>query len=134
MGFIASVVLSTFPRLTAALDTPITVPVKVGLAIGAFASKAVCVRLEMGSPTSVVLSTFPRPTAALDTPITVPVKVGLSSGAFDAKLLATVLAKELSSLSAVASWFSVLRVAGAAAIRFVNLASTSAEEYVSDLA
>ena len=111
-----------------------TLPVKVGLLIGAFAFSAACVRMEMGLPASVVLSTFPRPTAALDIPATVPVKVGLSSGAFFPKLLSTVLANEESSFSAVASSFSVLRVAGAAAIIFANLASTSVVEYVSDLA
>ena len=133
MGLPASVVLSTFPRSTAALDTPITVPVKVGLATGAFASRTACVRLEMGLPASVVLSTFPRPTAALDTATTLPVMIGLSSGAFFAKLLATVLANEESSFSAVASSFSVFNFAGAESINFVNLASTSTVEYVSNL-
>ena len=106
-------------------------PVKVGLLILAFEFHAVCVRVEMGLPASVVLSTFPRPTAALETPDTVPVKLGLASGAFDAKLLATVLAKLLSSFSAVDSSLSVFSVTGAASIRSVNLASTSAAEYVS---
>ena len=49
-------------------------PVKVGLAIGAFASRAFCVAVEMGFEASVVLSTLPRPTAPLDTPDIIPVK------------------------------------------------------------
>ena len=82
VGFRASLVLSTFPSPTAALEIPATVPAKVGLASGAFAFKAACVRPEIGLFASVVLSTLPRPTAALDIPATVPVKVGLLIGAF----------------------------------------------------
>ena len=54
---------------------------KVGLASGALASSAVCVKVEMGLPRSEVLSTLPKPTIALVIPVTVPVKVGLARGA-----------------------------------------------------
>ena len=84
-------VLSTLPRPTAALDTPDTSPVKVGLAIGAFASRAFCVAVEMGFKASVVLSTLPRPTAALDTPATRPVKVGFAVVAYALKSTVNVL-------------------------------------------
>ena len=90
-GLSASVVLSTLPSPTAALDIPPTIPVKVGLAIGAFASRAFCVAVEMGFEASVVLSTLPRPTAALDTPATMPVKVGLAIGAFASRAFCVVV-------------------------------------------
>ena len=64
------------------------VPVKFGLAIGAFASSPACVAVEMAFKRSVALSAFPRPTAALDTPITVPVNVGLRRGACKASAVA----------------------------------------------
>ena len=66
-------------------------PVKVGLASGAFAFRAVVsafsanaanCAVEIGLPVSLVLSTLPRPTIDLVMPPTVPVKVGLASGAF----------------------------------------------------
>ena len=61
---------------------PPTVPVKVGLASGAFASRAANCAVDTGLPASLVLSTLPRPTIDLLMPPTVPVKVGLASGAF----------------------------------------------------
>ena len=40
-------------------------PVKAGEAMGAFRSKACCVRAEIGLSTSALLSTFPKPASAL---------------------------------------------------------------------
>ena len=65
-----------------ALVMPVTVPVKAGLARGAFRSRAVWVADETGLLASAVLSALPRPTMPLVTPVTVPVKVGLARGAF----------------------------------------------------
>ena len=59
-----------------ALLTPLTVPVKVGLASGALRSRAVCVAVEIGLAESAVLLTLPRPTMLAVMPLTVPVKVG----------------------------------------------------------
>ena len=63
------------------LVMPLTAPVKVGLANGAFKSRAPCVALEMGLFESEVLSTLPRPTIDLVMPLTVPMKVGLANRA-----------------------------------------------------
>ncbi len=59
----------------------LTVPVKVGLAKGAFELRAYCVALEIGLLASAVLSTLPSPTIDVVMPLTVPVKVGLAKGA-----------------------------------------------------
>ena len=61
--------MSTLLRLTMLLVMPPTVPVKVGLAIGAFESSPACVAVDIGLRRSVVLSTFPRPTADLVMPL-----------------------------------------------------------------
>ena len=84
IGLLASVVLSTLPRPTIALVIPLTAPVKVGLASGAFELRALDVAVDMGLFKSEVLSTLSSPTMDLVMPLTVPVKVGLASGAFDA--------------------------------------------------
>ena len=68
-----------------AFVTPLTVPVKVGEAKGAFKFKAVRVASLTGLFASLVLSTLPKSTMAFVTPLTVPVKVGLLIGAFSAK-------------------------------------------------
>jgi hypothetical protein len=81
IGLLASLVLSTDPSPTWAFVTPATVPVKVGLAMGAFRSKADCVAPLTGLLASDVLSQLPSPTWAFVTPATVPVKVGLAMGA-----------------------------------------------------
>ena len=54
------------------------VPVKVGEAILAFKSKAVCCSVDTGLSASEVLFTLPKPTIDLSIPDTVPVKVGES--------------------------------------------------------
>ena len=64
------------------LVMPLTVPVKVGLATGAFKLRASCVAIETGLLASAVLSTLPSPTMDFMMPLTVPVKVGLANGAF----------------------------------------------------
>ena len=85
--------LSTFPSPTIDLVMPPTVPVKVGLASGAFfKSRACCVAVDICLFASAVISTFPSPTMALVIPFTVPVKVGLASGAFDEIWFCTVVA------------------------------------------
>ena len=48
IGCSKSDVLSTLPNSTIALDIPLTVPVKVGLASGAFISSAICVAVDIG--------------------------------------------------------------------------------------
>ena len=78
-----SYVLSTLQSPTIDLVLPATVPVKVGLAKGAFASKAFCIAVEIGLSLSAVLSTLSRPTMDFVIPVTAPVKVGLALGAFD---------------------------------------------------
>ena len=52
IGFAKSLVLSTFARLTVALESPPTVPASVGLLIGAFRSRAFGVALDIGFATS----------------------------------------------------------------------------------
>ena len=81
--------LSTLPSPTIAFVIPPTVPVKVGLSIGAFRFRADCVAVDIGLFKSVALSTLPSPTIALVIPPTLPVKVGLSIG--DSYLELTVL-------------------------------------------
>ena len=60
---------------------PPTVPVNVGLIMGAFNSNESWVAVDTGLPASVVLSTLPKPTIVLSIPPTVPVNVGLLMGA-----------------------------------------------------
>ena len=90
-----SAVLSTLPRPTMDLEIPLTVPVKVGLASGAFRSRALCVAVDTGLLASAVISTLPRPTMDLEMPLTAPVKVLLLIGAFrsrdDCKPLTSVI-------------------------------------------
>ena len=74
--------LSILPRPTMDLEIPLTAPVKVGLASGAFRSRALCVAVDTGSLASAVISTLPRPTMDLEMPLTAPMKVGLLIGAF----------------------------------------------------
>ena len=62
IGLFKSLVLSILPKPTIAFVIPETVPVKIGLLIGAFKFNAVCVAIEIGLFTSEVLSTFPKPT------------------------------------------------------------------------
>ena len=62
------------------------VPVKVGEAIFAFKSNAVCCAVDTGLLASEVLFTLPKPTMVAVIPETVPVKVGEASGAFNASL------------------------------------------------
>ena len=58
-GLLASVVLSTLPSPTAALDTPPMVPVKVGLSSGAFDARLlVTVPAKLVSSFSAVASSF----------------------------------------------------------------------------
>ena len=71
------------------LKEPLTVPVNVGLASGAFSSNndcwefsAVCWAVETGLSASLVSLTLASPTIAAVMPPTVPVKVGEASGAF----------------------------------------------------
>src|SRR3989338_7432401 len=64
-GLLASEVSSTLVSPTIAFVIPATVPVKVGLARGAFKARAVAVAVETGLRASEVLSTLPKPTAAL---------------------------------------------------------------------
>jgi hypothetical protein len=115
IGLLASLVLSMLLSPTMLLSSPPTVPVNVGLFIGAFSAKlfvtseafafkpsevdtsavfalrfkAVWVALEMGLLASLVLSMLLSPTMLLSSPPTVPVNVGLFIGAFSAKLLVT---------------------------------------------
>ena len=81
IGLLASAVLSTLPSPTIDLVIPLMVPVKFGLAKGAFASKAFCIAVEIGLSLSAVLSTLSRPTMDFVIPVTAPVKVGLANGA-----------------------------------------------------
>jgi hypothetical protein len=62
IGFLKSLVLSTFPSPTIDFVIPDTVPVNVGLANGAFKSNAACCAAETGLFTSDVLSTLDNPT------------------------------------------------------------------------
>ena len=78
-------VLSTLLKPTIVFVIPLTVPINVGLAKGAFKSKAVWVAVEIGFNKSVVLSTLLKPTIVLSIPATVPVNVGLAIGAFKSK-------------------------------------------------
>ena len=71
-GLLASVVLSTLARPTIDLVIPPTVPVNVGLLIGAFKSKAVC------NPLVLAIDKAPSAIAvALPTLVTTPVKFAL---------------------------------------------------------
>ena len=82
IGLLVSDVLSTLPRPTMDFVMPCTVPLKVGLANGAFKLSASCVAFEIGLFESDVLSTLPSPTIDLVIPLTVPLKVGLALLAF----------------------------------------------------
>ena len=84
VGLLASEVLSTFPRSTIDFEIPVTVPVKAGLASGAFVASKLVTADVVGLLASEVLSTFPRLTIALLRPPTVPENVGFSNGAFAA--------------------------------------------------
>ena len=53
----------------------VAVPVKAGLANGAFKFSSVVVAVDTGLAASLVLSTLPRLTMAFEIPPTVPVKV-----------------------------------------------------------
>ena len=121
IGLPASVVLSTLPNPTIDLVIPATVPVKVGDAIGAFASSAVWVAELTGLFASLVLSTLPRPTIDLVIPATVPVNVGLSNGALPLRDVAIVALKLASAPSASLNSFSVSSTAGAPPMMFVSL-------------
>ena len=65
----------------------VAVPMKVGDAIGAFRSSAVCVAVLTGLSASLVLSTLVKPTIVLSIPDTVPVKVGSAMGAFKSNVV-----------------------------------------------
>ncbi len=78
----ASLALSTFAQLTIALVMSLTAPMKVGLANGAFRSRAACVALEATFEASLVLSILAKLTISFVMPVTVPVNAGLASGAF----------------------------------------------------
>ena len=104
--------------------TAVAVPVKFGLANGAFKFNTVCVAVEIGLFTSDVLSTLPNPTIVLVTPATVPVKVGLAIGAFNAIELITVVEKLASLPSAVANSLSVSNEAGAESTKLDTLLLT----------
>jgi hypothetical protein len=93
--------LSTFAKPIIDFVIPFTVPVKVGLLIGAyddkldvvayddkldvsaFKSNAVCVAVDIGFDKSAVLSTFAKPIIDFVIPLTDPVNVGLLIGAYD---------------------------------------------------
>ena len=74
------------PSPTIEAVTPLTVPVNVGEARGAFKSSADCCAVETGLLASLVLATLPSPTIEAVTPLTVPVNVGLASGALSKSL------------------------------------------------
>ena len=59
-GLAVSAVLSTLPRPTIVLVTPVTVPVNAGDASGALRSSAACAAVLTGLAASEVLSTLPR--------------------------------------------------------------------------
>jgi hypothetical protein len=67
-GLFKSEVLSQLPKPTTSFVMPATVPVKVGLARGAFKFRAVCVAVETGLFKSEVLSQLPKPTIAFVIP------------------------------------------------------------------
>ena len=85
IGLLASEVLLTLPRPTIAAVMPLTVPVNVGLAMGAvrlaIRFNAAWVAVDIGLLASEVLLTLPKPTIAAVMPLTVPVNVGLFKGA-----------------------------------------------------
>ena len=66
---VALLVLSTLPRPTIEAVTPPTVPVKVGLAMGALRFNSVWVAVDTGLLASEVLSTLLRPTSAFTIPV-----------------------------------------------------------------
>ena len=82
-GLLASDVFVTLPRQTIAAVMPLTVPVKVGLLIGAFVASSFATAVDTGLLASDVFLTLPRPTIAAVMPVTVPVNVGLLLEAFD---------------------------------------------------
>ena len=67
-GLLASDVFVTLPRPTIAAVMPVTVPVKVGLLIGAFVASSFATAVDTGLLASDVFVTLPRPTIALVMP------------------------------------------------------------------
>ena len=82
IGLLASDELSRLPSPTIDLVIPLTVPVKVGLSLGAFKLRADCVALDIGLLALAALSTLPSPTIDFVMPCTVPVKIGSNLSAF----------------------------------------------------
>ena len=91
IGLLTSAVLSTLQRPTMDLVMPCTVPLRFGLANGAFELSATCVAFEIGLFESDDLSTLPSPTIDLVIPLTVPLKVGLAALAFALIILSSIL-------------------------------------------
>ena len=97
IGMIASAVLWTVPSPTMESVMPLTVPVKVGLFIGAFRSKALCKPTITATPTPVIV--LPNDTGPLGHTVpfivVVPDRTAITESAFIARSF-TVQSTELS--------------------------------------
>ena len=102
------------------------VPVNIGLARFDLRVSASCWAVETGLAVSAVLSTESKPTIVLVIPATVPVKVGEARGAFEPMLAVSVVDKDASFPSAVASSPRVSKVVPAVPTSAATSARTKA--------